>query len=420
MPAPRKIEIMAPAGSYESLSAAIRAGAGAVYFGVGKLNMRARSSANFEPKDIHRIAEICRRMKVKSYLALNTIVYDEEISEVKSIIKEAASSGVSAVIASDIAVIEEARAAGIEVHMSVQANICNIHAVRFYSKYADVIVLARELSLPQIKSICDTVRNENILGPSGELLRIEIFAHGALCVAVSGRCYMSLGVYDFSANRGACFQNCRRSYRIIDDETGEELLLENKYVMSPKDICTLRFLDTLIDAGISVFKIEGRGRSPDYVYSVTKTYKDAIDAVLAGDFTEDKINQWMKVLSSVFNRGFWEGGYYLGEKMEQWCGIDGSRSEKKKIHIGTVRKYFPKAKAIEIGLCAGALRKGQEIMISGPTTGALIFNVEDIRLERAPVEEAPKGSVVSVSSATKARPNDCVYLLEERKFGQSG
>ena len=409
---------MAPAGSYESLSAAIRAGAESVYFGAGKLNMRSRSSANFELKDIRRIAEICRRMKVKSYLALNTIIYDNELLEVKSIIKEATESGVSAVIASDIAVIEEARAAGLEVHMSVQTNICNIASVRFYSQYADVIVLARELTLPQIKSICDTVKAENICGPSGELLSIEIFAHGALCVAVSGRCYMSLGVYDSSANRGECLQNCRRSYRVIDEASGEEFRLENKYVMSPKDICVLRFLDRLIDAGISIFKIEGRGRSPDYVYNVTKTYKDAADAILAGNFTEEKITQGMKVLSSVFNRGFWEGGYYLGEKMDQWCGIDGSRAGKKKTHIGIVRKYFPKAKVIEIELSAGALRKGQEIMISGPTTGSLIFTPEDMRLERVCVEEAPKGSTVSLASEVKARMNDCVYLLEERKFGQ--
>lgn len=415
----QKIEIMAPAGSYESLSAAIRAGAESIYFGAGKLNMRSRSSANFELKDIRKIAEICRRMKVKSYLALNTIIYDEELPELKSIVKEAADSGISAVIASDIAVIEEARATGLEVHMSVQANICNIQAVRYYSKYADVIVLARELRLPQIKAICDTVKNEDIRGPSGNRLRIEIFAHGALCVAVSGRCYMSLGVYDSSANRGACFQNCRRSYRVIDEETGEELRLENKYVMSPKDICVLRFLDRLIDTGISVFKIEGRGRSPDYVYTVTKAYKEAADSVLAGTFTEEKINLWMKELSSVFNRGFWEGGHYLGEKMDQWCGTDGSRAEKKKIHIGSVKKYFPKAKAIEIELTAGALKKGQEIMISGPTTGSLIFTPEEIRLERIPVEEAPKSSLISVGSEVKARMNDFVYLLEERKFGQA-
>jgi putative protease len=412
------IEIMSPVGSYDALAAAIRGGADSVYFGVGALNMRSRSSANFEIEDIRKIAEKCRRSKVLSYLALNTIVYDSELEEARAICVAAKEAGISAVIASDIAVIEFARKIGLEVHISVQANICNMEAVRFYSCYADVMVLARELELPQIKKIIDTIESENIKGPSGKLVRIEIFAHGALCVAVSGKCYMSLSVYNASANRGACYQNCRRAYKVIDEQTGDELVIDNKYVMSPKDICTLRFIDRIIEAGVSVLKIEGRGRAPDYVRTATGVYRRAADSCLEGSFSDSKADSWMKELNSVFNRGFWQGGYYLGEKMDEWCGVEGNKAPLKKIHIGKVKKYFSKLKVGEFDLNAGGLKKGDELLVCGKTTGALKFNVEELRFDRTPVEEAEKGWVVSIPTPEKVRPNDMVYVLVSREFGQ--
>ena len=412
------VEIMAPVGSYEALSAAIRAGAGSVYFGVGKMNMRARSSANFELEDLRKIAEKCRRLGIKSYLALNTIIYDSEILQMRSVCDAAKEAGVSAVIASDIAVMEYARSIGLEVHLSVQANISNIEAVRFYSRYADVMVMARELSLPQIENIAKTIEDENITGPSGKLVRVEIFAHGALCVAVSGKCYMSLAMYNTSANRGACYQNCRRAYKVTDEQTGDELLIDNKYVMSPKDICTLRFIDRIIAAGVSILKIEGRGRAADYVYTVSKVYRDAVDSCLEGTFSSEKADAWMKKLDSVFNRGFWEGGHYLGEKLDAWSGVEGNKAPLKKIHIGHVTKYFPRIKVAELELKAASLAKGDELLITGKTTGALKFKVEEMRLDGKPVERAKKGDIVSVSVPEKLRAKDLVYLLVSREFGQ--
>ena len=414
----KKIEIMAPAGSFESLAAAVRAGADSVYFGVGKLNMRSRATANFQISDLPKIVRICKRANVKTYLTLNIVVYDEELTYVKEVCDAAKATGVDAVIAADIAVITYADSIKLPVHISVQANVSNIQSVRFFAKFADVLVLARELTLPQIEKIITTIEQEKITGPSGELVRIEIFAHGALCVSVSGKCYMSLGTYNSSANRGACFQNCRRRYRITDEETGEELLIDNKYVMSPKDICTIEFLNRILESGVAILKLEGRGRSSDYVHTVTEVYREAADAWLAGEYTDDKIAGWYERLKTVFNRGFWRGGYYLGEPLGEWCGTGGSQAKLHKIQIGRVNKYFNKIKVAEISLEADGLAVGQKLLITGPTTGVLRFDVSGIRLAGEKVGSAPKGSTVSVPCPEKVRKNDILSVLVERHFGE--
>ena len=330
---------MAPAGSFESLAAALQGGADSVYFGVGKLNMRSRATVNFSEEDLPEIVARCHEAGAKAYLTLNIIVYDEELEEVHALCSAARKAGVDAVIASDLAVISSARSIGLEVHMSVQANVCNMASVKFYAQYADVVVLARELTLAQIRHIIESIRKEGVKGPSGELLRVEIFAHGALCVAVSGKCHMSLAAYNSSANRGACFQNCRRAYRVTDEETGNELVIDNKYVMSPKDLCTIPVLDQLLDAGVSVLKLEGRGRSSDYVRTVTSVYREAARACQDGTFSSDRAEAWMKRLESVFNRGFWQGGYYLGVKWGEWSGSANSRAALLKIHIARVENF---------------------------------------------------------------------------------
>jgi putative protease len=414
----RKVEIMAPAGSFESLAAAIRAGADSVYFGIGKLNMRSRATVNFQLGDLVKIVRLCKAANVKTYLTLNIVVYDEEFDYVKTICDAAKSVGVDAVIAADIAVITYAKSINLAVHISVQANVSNIQGVRFFAQFADVIVLARELTLPQIEKIISTIRDENICGPSGELLRIEIFAHGALCVSVSGKCYMSLATYNSSANRGACFQNCRRRYRVIDEETGDELSIDNKYVMSPKDICTIEFLDRILASGVAILKLEGRGRSADYVQMVTEVYSQAVDAWLAGEYTDTKISKWLESLKTVFNRGFWRGGYYLGEALGEWCGTGGSQAKLHKIQIGRVNKYFNKIKVAELSIEAGDLSLGQKLLVSGPTTGAVRFTASEIRLGGEKVNFAPKGSVISVPSPHKVRKNDVLFLLVERHFGE--
>lgn len=411
-------EIMAPVGSYESLSAALRAGADSVYFGVGNLNMRARASVNFQLDDLKKIAEKCRRLKVKSYLVLNTIVYDSELDEIKRICDAAKESAVSAIIASDIAVLEYARSIGLEIHISVQANVSNVEALRFYSKYADVMVLARELKLPQIRNIIETIKSENICGPSGELVRIELFAHGALCVAISGKCYMSLGQYNSSANRGACYQNCRRAYRITDEQTGDELIVDNNYVMSPKDLCTISFLNELIKAGVAILKIEGRGRSSDYVSTVVGVYKDAVNSIEDGTYSEEKTEKWIEKLGSVFNRGFWHGGYYLGEDLGEWCNVDGNISEMKKEYIGEISNYFSRLGVAEMKILAGCITIGQELLFTGPTTGAVRVTIDELRLDRNPVENAEKGDIVSIPVPVKLRRRDKIYLLTKRKFGE--
>jgi U32 family peptidase len=409
------VELMAPAGGYDSLSAAIRAGADSVYFGIEKLNMRSRSSANFAIADLKKIAKKCHRCSVKPYLALNTLIYDNDLPAMREICDAAKLANISAIIASDIATISYAHSIAMPVHISVQTNVSNIEAVRFFAKFADVIVLARELDIKQIKAIADTIKKEKITGPSGELIRIELFAHGALCVSVSGKCYMSLATYNTSGNRGACYQNCRRKYRVIDEESGQELVIDNQYVMSPKDICTIRVLDKLISSGVTIFKIEGRGRSADYVGTVTKTYRKAIDTCLDKTYASAAFAEWEQELETVFNRGFWHGGYYLGEKTGEWSNFSGNRATVKKFHIGYVSNYFQKIGVAEITLNAGVLKEGDEILLTGNTTGAYKTNVAGIRLDEKTVKQAEKGDIISLKLDTKVRRNDKVYLLESTR-----
>ncbi|MCF7791030.1 MAG: U32 family peptidase [Victivallales bacterium] len=411
-----KPELLAPAGSFESLSSAVRAGADSIYFGAGNLNMRSRSSFNFSLNDIKRVAKICRRCNVKSYLTLNTIIYDEEIAEAKQILISAREAGIDAVIASDIAVIEMAHKLKLSVHISVQANVCSTESVRYYSKYADVIVLARELNLHQIKKITDNIKNEHIVGPAGSPVKIEIFTHGALCVSVSGKCYMSLATFNKSANRGACFQNCRRPYRVIDEMSGEELMIDNKYVMSPKDICLVRHLDKLLPAGVTVFKLEGRGRAPDYVYTVTKVYREALDGISDNNYTLENIEKWEKQLKTVFNRGFWHGGYYLGKELEMWSKNSDNQASVKKKRVGIINKFFPKISVAEIDLKEEGIKTGDEALVIGPTTGTLKLSISEIRKENNIIPSASKGETVSVPVPSKVRKNDKVYLLFKDKL----
>jgi putative protease len=410
------IELMSPAGSEAALAAAIRAGADSIYFGVGKLNMRARS-AGLLPDDLPKIVSRCRDTGVKSYLTLNTIIYDDEMAELRALCDAAKAAGVSAVIATDIATIEYARSIGLEVHISVQANVTNFQTLEFYARYADTVVLARELSLEQISKVWKKVQEKNLRGPSGRLVRLELFAHGALCVAVSGKCFMSLAQYNSSANRGACFQPCRRSYRVTDEETGEELVIDNKYVMSPKDICTIQFLDKITAAGISVLKIEGRGRSADYVATVTKVYREALDALAAGTCTPDKFEPWIAELSKVFNRGFWHGGYYCGEKLGEWAGAADSQATEQRDEIGILSNFFAKANVAEFTLKRFPLKNGNTILIEGPTTGALRCAVEGLRVNGEAAESAQPNDVVTLALPDKARRQDKVFLISPR--GQS-
>lgn len=404
---------MSPAGSEAALAAAIRAGADSVYFGVGKLNMRARS-ADLSPEDLPRIASLCRTAGVKSYLALNTIVYDGEMEEMHALCDAAKAAGVSAVIATDIATIEYARAIGLEVHISVQANVTNFQALEFYARYADTVVLARELSLEQISSIAKKVQEKNLRGPSGALIRLELFAHGALCVAVSGKCYMSLAQYDHSANRGACFQPCRRSYRVTDEETGAELVIDNKYVMSPKDICTIQYLDKITAAGISVLKIEGRGRSADYVEVTTRVYREALDALTAGTYTPDKFDPWIAELGKVFNRGFWHGGYYCGTKLGEWAACADSQATEQRDEVGVLSNFFAKTSIAEFTVRRHAIKNGDALLLEGPTTGALRFTVENLRVGGEPADEAQPNDVVTLALPRKARRQDKVFLITPR------
>ena len=407
----KKVEITAPAGSLESLSAAIRAGADSVYFGIEKLNMRSHSSANFTLRDLAKIAKICAKSNVKSYLALNTVIYDSDMSEMEKICDSAKSAGISAVIAGDIAVMKYAHSIGLPVHISVQANVSNIEAVKFFAKFADAIVLARELTLQQIASITSAIKKEKITGVSGELLKMEIFVHGALCVSISGKCYMSLAVYNTSANRGECYQSCRRKYRVTDDETGYEMIVDNKYVMSPKDLCTIRIIDKILDAGVSILKIEGRGRSADYVSAVTGAYREAVGLCSAGKISARGLERLERELSSVFNRGFWHGGYYLGDKAGEWSGISGSKAEKKKVQLGIITNYFHKPGIAEITLTAGDMKVGDEILATGRTTGAAKLEIGGIRVDGKESFTAKKGGVATFPSVIKLRRGDNVYLL---------
>jgi len=411
------VEILAPAGSLDALAAALRAGADAVYFGVGRLNMRSRSTANFTHRDLERIVRRCHHCGVRAYLTLNTVVYDEDLAAVREDCRAAREAGVDAVIAADPAVLAAAAEEQLPVHMSVQASIGNLAAVRFYARWADVMVLARELTLPQIRTIVDGIRRESICGPSGQPVRIELFAHGALCVSVSGQCFMSLALYNASANRGACVQNCRRAYRVTDLETGMELELDRHYVMSPRDLCTIPILNRLLAAGVAIFKLEGRGRSPDYTYRVTRTYREAVDACLDGSYSETKVKRWMTELESVFNRGFWTGGYYLGEPLGEWATTGGNCATTVKRRVGRVSKYFAKLGVAEIKLEAENVTVGDQLLFTGPTTGALFSRVEEIREDDRPLTCAHGGMTVSLPVTAKVRVNDQVYLLEPRRFG---
>jgi putative protease len=407
-----QFELMAPAGSYASLSAAIRAGANSVYFGVDKLNMRSRAASPFTLGDLKRIARICRWCGVKSYLALNVVVYDDELETMREICAAAKAAGLDAVIASDMAAIEYAHAIGLEVHISVQANVSNIAAVQFYARYADVIVLARELSLEQITAIANAINEHDIRGPKGERVQIELFAHGALCVAISGKCYMSLGCYDQSANRGSCFQNCRRAYRLTDVETGDELEVQNRYIMSPKDLCTLPHLDKLAAAGVSVYKLEGRARTAQYVSTVTKAYRAGLDAVEAGTFTPENFQPLEAGLAEVFNRGFWDGGYYCGDKMGDWAASGHSQATHKRVELGPVTNYFAKIGVVEFKLWQQELRPDCEILVEGPTTGAVQTHVDALRVNGRPADCAVKNDMVTLAIPAKVRRQDKVFLLQ--------
>lgn len=402
------IEIMSPVGSYESLAAAIHAGAGSVYFGVGKMNMRSRSAANFTHEDLQKITDICRENNVKSYLTVNTIVYNNEIEEVRMLLDLAKKCGVSAIIASDFAVLTYCMEIGLEIHISTQCNITNIEAVRFYARFADVVVLGREVALAQAADIVRQIEEEQIRGPRGELVRIEMFVHGALCMAVSGKCYLSLDNFNAPANRGACLQPCRRGYIVKDMESDLELAIENKYIMSPKDLCTIGFLDKVLKAGVSILKIEGRGRSADYVKVTTECYHEAVEAIEQGTFNQELVSGWMERLRSVFNRGFWDG-YYLGRTMGEWSERYGSHATTVRRHIGKVTNYYTKIGVAEVTVEAGDICVGDTLVFEGATTGVYETTVTDVRLDLHPVECAPKGSVCSVATDTLVRRGDKVY-----------
>ena len=406
----RSIELMSPAGSYEALMAAIKAGCNSVYFGVEQLNMRARSNNNFTLEDLKRIAEIGKENNVKTYLTLNTILYDHDITLMKSIVTTAKDSGVTAIIAADHAVMNYAKKIGMEIHISTQANVSNIDTVEFYANFADVVVLARELSLMQVADISREIKRRNIIGPSGKLVELEIFAHGALCMAVSGKCYLSLHSHFASANRGACIQNCRRSYVVTDKEDGMEFEIDNEFIMSAKDLCTIDFLDKILDAGVSVLKLEGRGRSVDYVHTVTKCYNEAIDAYIEGTYTKEKIENWKTQLATVFNRGFWEG-YYLGRKMGEWCDENGSKSSKRKIYLAKGLKYFDQANVGEFKCESHSLSVGDEIIITGPTTGYLQIMIDELRVNGKPVEKVVKGDEFTIATPERIRQSDKLYKL---------
>jgi U32 family peptidase len=404
----KDIEIMSPAGSYESLMAAIQGGADSVYFGAEQLNMRAASSNNFTLADLREIASICKKNGIKSYLTVNVVVFDQEIEQMHRIIDAAVESGISAVIASDLSVINYAFASGIEVHLSTQLNITNIEALKFYSKWADVVVLARELNLQQVRYIYNSIKEQNIRGPKGDLIKIEMFVHGALCMAISGKCYLSLHENDKSANRGECYQTCRKSYLVTGKESGYEIEIDNEYIMSPKDLCTIGFLDKLLESGVVVLKIEGRARSAEYVKEVTSCYNEAAIAIEEGTYNKDKIEAWTTRLSSVFNRGFWDG-YYLGQKMGEWNANYGSSATKRKIYIGKITNYFTKLNVAEIRLESGDLNKGDVVLITGPTTGVVEYTIEEIRVDLKETEKALKGELCSIKTPDFLRRSDKVY-----------
>ncbi|MBO7204260.1 MAG: U32 family peptidase [Bacteroidales bacterium] len=408
----RQIEIMAPAGNFEALMAAIQGGANSIYFGVENLNMRSHSANNFTMADLPEITRICSENNVKSYLTLNIIMYNEDLEKGKQTLQAALDAGVSAVIASDISVILYARSIGLEVHISTQANISNIEAVRFYSQFADVVVLARELNMEQVKEIHNQIIEQNICGPSGRLVEIEMFCHGALCMAVSGKCYLSLHEYNHSANRGSCFQICRRGYEVTDLETGRQLEVDNKYIMSPKDLCTIEFMDKMFNAGVKVFKIEGRARGAEYVKKVASAYRRAADLLEEGTFTPEKATEFKKELEEVFNRGFWDG-YYQGARLGEWSKVYGSNATRKKTYIGKVTNYFSNIGVAEILVEAAPISVGQHLMIIGPTSGVVEMDLEEIRVELQPAQSASQGTHCSIPCPQRVRRADKVYLFEK-------
>lgn len=410
----RQIEVMAPVGSYESLMAAIQGGAGSVYFGVEHLNMRSRSASNFSLDDLKRIAHTAKKSNVKTYLTLNVEIFDAEIPLMHEILDLAKTAGISAVIAADISVIQYARSIDFEVHISTQVNITNIEAVRFYAGFADVVVLAREMTLDKVSEISRKIREERITGPSGRLVQLEMFVHGALCMAVSGKCYLSLHEMNSSANRGACLQTCRRAYLVTDKETGAELEIDNEYIMSPKDLKTIHFLNRILDSGISVLKIEGRARSPEYVKTTVECYREAVNAWREGTFTSEKVEYWNQQLASVFNRGFWDG-YYLGQRLGEWSDNYGSRATKKKIYLGKCTNFFTNLGVAEIKLETGNLEINDEVIITGPTTGVIQTMIKEIRVNLENVEEGKKGELISIPFETKIRRSDKIYKVVDAK-----
>ncbi len=408
----QKVELLSPAGSFESLMAAIKGGCDAVYFGVEQLNMRARSTNNFTLEDLRKIAVIARENKIRAYITMNTILYDHDIQLMKKIVDAAKEEKIDAIIASDHAVMNYAKKTGMPVHISTQANVTNIDTVEFYAAYADVIVLSRELSLMQVASIQKEIERRQVTGPSGHLVRLEIFAHGALCMAVSGKCYLSLHSHFASANRGACIQNCRRSYIVTDKDEGMEYEIDNEYIMSAKDLCTIPFLPEILQTGVSVLKIEGRGRSADYVYKTTLCYREAINACFQNTYTEEKVNGWMETLSTVYNRGFWDG-YYLGRKLGEWSENYGSVATKRKIYVAKGVKYFEKATIAEFYCESHSLSVGDDIMVTGPTTGYVETTVGELRVNGIPVTKVERGTSFTVGIPEKIRPSDKLYKVVE-------
>lgn len=401
---------MAPVGSYESLAAAIQGGAGSVYFGIEGLNMRSRSSNNFTTGDLHEIVALCKQHHIKSYLTVNTVLYDEDLPLMREIIDAAKEAQVSAIIAADVAAMSYARSIGVEVHLSTQLNISNVEALKFYARFADVVVLARELNLQQVSAIYRQIVEQHITGPAGDLIRIEMFCHGALCMAISGKCYLSLHEFNASANRGACYQVCRRGYSVKDKDSEIELDIDNQYIMSPKDLKTIHFMNKMMDAGVRVFKIEGRARGAEYVRTVVECYKEAVKAYCSGDFSDEKVVAWDERLKTVFNRGFWNG-YYLGQRLGEWSANYGSNATKKKVYIGKGIKYFSHIGVAEFLMESGSLKAGDEILITGPTTGAVMHTADEIRVDLQPVTEAVKGQHISIKLGEKIRPSDKLYKL---------
>ncbi|MFW5974813.1 MAG: U32 family peptidase [Bacteroidota bacterium] len=410
----RDVEVMAPVGSFASLQAAFQAGADAIYFGAGHLNMRSNSSQNFSLNDITEITRLCRERNVKSYLTINSIIYDNELNEVKEVLQSAATAQVSAIIATDFSVIQYARELDLPVHISTQSNVTNIEAVKFYARYADVMVTARELNLNQVAAITRQIKKQQITGPSGNLVRIEIFAHGALCMAVSGKCYLSLHAMNSSANRGACLQPCRRRYQVKDKESDIAMEVDHEYIMSPKDLKTVHFLNKILDAGVPVLKIEGRGRSPEYVKTVTKVYRQAVNAVSEGTYDEEKIKIWNHELSQVYNRGFWNG-YYLGQRLGEWTEKYGSQAIRKKLFLGKITNYYSKIGVVEVPVETNQVRKGDQIMIIGDTTGVVEDTVSEIRVDLKSVDKAGKGDICSIPVKETVRRGDKIYVMRQQK-----